>query len=52
MTLPTESVFNLADVSLSAKEAPRRRAALSQTPAMQSALPETSPLYRLHSAFQ
>lgn len=35
------TVFNIADVSLSAKEAQRRRATLSQSPAMQSSLPAT-----------
>lgn len=37
----TDRVFNIADVSLSAKEAQRRRATLSQSPAMQSSLPAT-----------
>lgn len=41
MTALTERVFNTADVRLSAKEAQRRRAALSQSPAMQSTLPAT-----------
>lgn len=37
----TERVLNTADVSLSTKEAQRRRATLSQSPAMQSTLPAT-----------
>lgn len=40
-TVLSDWVFNAADVSLSAKEAQRRRAALSQSPAMQSALRAT-----------
>lgn len=43
MTVLTKRVFNRADVSLSAKEAQRRRAALSQSPAMQSTLHATVP---------
>lgn len=37
----TERVFNTADVSLNSEEAQRRRATLSQSPAMHSALPAT-----------
>lgn len=40
-TVLTERVFNTADVSLSSEEAQRRRATLSQSPAMQSTLPAT-----------
>lgn len=40
-------MFDRADVSLSAKEAQRRRAALSQSPAMQSTLSATVPSLQL-----
>lgn len=41
LTVMSERVFNTADVSLSTKEAQRRRTTLSQSPAMQSTLPAT-----------
>lgn len=47
LTVLTERGFNTADVSLSAREARRRRATLSQSPAMHSTLPATISFVKL-----